>query len=479
MRRLPRLMTSSALLSLGVIGGAGLSFLFQLAAARGLGPRGYGAFTASLSFVTLWAIVMEGGIGLALTREASADPARLAWALRLALWKLGLALFGIAGAIVSAWLLRFDASVVGLVGILAVGMAGVSAMRLAFAVFRAIGRFGWEAVLSAAQKLILILLAAAVLAFGADAAGIGVAFTTSYLVGGLAALTIARRLGGPAFDSSASAERPPAGFFAWTCLPLLAVELFSGIYFKVDQVVLLRLRGLEETGLYAAAFRVIEMLLLLLGGTMTVLFPRLAGSAREAPDAFRRDFVRAWRTLVVIGVVIAVNGWLWAVRLLPVVFGSAYGPSQAILHILLGAVPFIYVNALLSAALIATGHERFYAGATALGALANLSLNLLLVPRSGATAAAWVAVGTAGLLLLVCLLGLRDHGPIVPLASTLAIAAGGVLATVFGAWMIGDRLLGRGVFALAASTVLWEAAAPWPLRTLLGARALTGAENEP
>ncbi len=479
MRRLPRLMTSSALLSLGVIGSAGLGFLFQLAAARGLGPGGYGAFTASLSFVTLWAIVMEGGIGLALTREASADPGRLAWAPRLALWKLRLALLGSVGAIASAWLLQFDARVVTLVGILAIAMAGFSAMRLAFAILRVIGRFGWEAVLSAAQKLILILFAAAALALGAEAAGIGLAFTASYVIVGLAALAITRRLSGPVLGSDASTERPPAGFFAWTCLPLLAVELFSGLYFRVDQVLLLRLRGLEETGLYAAAFRVIEMLLLLLGGTMTVLFPRLAESARGAPAAFRSDFVRAWRTLVVIAVVIAVNGWLWGVTLIPVVFGSAYGAAQATLRILLCAVPFIYVNALLSAALIATSHERFYAGATALSALANLSLNVLLVPRWGATAAAWVAVGTAGLLLPGCLPGLGDSGPSVPFASTFAIAAGGVLAAVFGAWMIGDRLLGRGLFALTTSAVLWEAAAPWPLRKFLGARALSGAKNEP
>jgi len=469
--RLPRLMTSSALLSLGVVGSAGLGFLFQLAAARGLGPVGYGAFTASLSYVTLWAIVMEGGIGLPLTREASADPRRLAWASRFALWKLGLALLGVAGAVVSAWLLEFEARVVGLVGIMAVGMAAVSAMRLAFAILRAIGRFTWEAALSTAQKLVLVSLTAAAFRIGTDAEGLALMFTVSYGIVAAAAMAVAWRARGLHVGSPANAAHPPAGFFRRTCVPLFAIELFSTLYFRVDQVLILRLRGPEETGLYAVAFRVIEMSLLLLSGTITVLFPRLTESARGAPATFRADVIRAWRTLVVSSVVMAVNGWLWGVMMIPLLFGRAYGPAQANLHILLGALPLVYLNALLSVALIALGHERFYAGGTAACAVVNLTLNLLLIPQWGATAAAWVTVITAGVLFIVCMVRVRDLGLLTHLPFALKTSAGGALAVVFGWWMLPDRPLERSVFALAVSVVLWEAAAPWPLRRVLGKRA--------
>jgi O-antigen/teichoic acid export membrane protein len=155
------------------------------------------------------------------------------------------------------------------------------------------------------------------------------------------------------------------------------------------------------------------------------------------------------------------------------VFGSAYAPAQGTLHVLLCAVPFIYLNSLLSVSLIALGHERFYAGATALCTVVNLGLNLLLVPRWGATAAAWVAVATAGVLFLACVVGLREVGPIVPFGSTVTIAAVGALAAAFGLWAMSDRPLERGALALALSAVLWEAAGPWPLRKLLGARALS------
>jgi O-antigen/teichoic acid export membrane protein len=461
-----RFLTSSVILDAGLLFAAGLGFLFHVMAARGLGPVAYGAFTASLSYVTLWAVVMEGGTGLALTREASADPRRLAWASRFARWRLGLALLGVAGAVASAWVFRFEARVIGLVAILALAMAGLSATRLAFAIFRAVGRFTWEAVLSTAQKLVLVLLAAGALALGTGAEGVAAAFALSYAITTLPAVTRAGRATRPAVDSPADPAHPPAGFFLRTCVPLFAIELLTGLYFKADQVLLLRLRGAEETGFYAVAFRIVEALLLLVAGVMTVLFPRLAASVRGAPDAFRADFVRAWRALWVGGVLFAVNGWLWAVTLVPLIFGSAYAPAQAPLRILLGAIPLIYVNYLLTQSLVAAGRERFYASGTALCTVVNLGLNVLLIPRWGATAAAWVTIATEAVLLVVSVLGLRTLGSIIPLSSTVMTGAGVALAVAVGWWALPDRPVERGLLALAVSAITWEMAAPWPLRTL-------------
>jgi O-antigen/teichoic acid export membrane protein len=432
-------------------------------AARGLGPLGYGAFAASLAHVSLWAVVMDGGIGLALTREASADPRRLAWAPRFAIWRTRLALLGMTGAVVSAWMLQFEARAIGLVAILAAGMAGLTAIRFASAIFRALGRFTAQAVVATAQKLILVLLTAGGVALAVGVEGVALAFTLSYAVVALPALAQAWRAASAAPSAETSA---PAGFFLRTCVPLFAIELFTALYFRVDQVLLLRLRGPEETGVYAVAFRVVEALLLLVAGVMTVLFPRLAASVRGAPDTFRRDFQRAWRVLWLGGTLIALNGWLWAVSLMPRIFGSAYAAAETVLAVLLGAVPLAYVNALLTQSLVAAGRERVYALGAVLCTLANVGLNVLLIPRWGAAAAAWVTIATEGVLLVVCVIALRPLGHLVPLSSTMLTGAAVALATVVGWWMLADRPLERGLFALAVSVVSWELVAPWPLRRL-------------
>lgn len=202
------------------------------------------------------------------------------------------------------------------------------------------------------------------------------------------------------------------------------------------------------------------------------LGPSGYGAFTVAMSFVAPDFVRAWRILWVGGIVFALNGWLWAVSLVPVVFVSAYAPAQAPLHVLLMAVPLEYVNYLLTQSLLAAGHERLYAiGAAACAAL-NVGVNLLAIPRWGAAGAAWATVMTESALLLVCLLGLRDVWRIIPLSATLVTGAIFAGTVTLGWWALCERPFARGALALVVSVVCWEAAAPWPLRKLL-ARPIT------
>jgi hypothetical protein len=196
---------------------------------------------------------MEGGIGVALPGKPQQTATYRRWAPTLALWRIRLALVGVAGAVVSAWLLHFEFQVLGLIAILAVGMIGLSAMRLAFSIFRAVGWFTWEARCSTLQKFALLPLTAGALFLGTGAAGVALAFTLSYAIAAVPAVGRAFNAVRPDLAAPPDAARPPAGFFLWTCVPLFAIDLLTGLYFKLDQVLLLRLRGPEETGLYAVS----------------------------------------------------------------------------------------------------------------------------------------------------------------------------------------------------------------------------------
>ncbi len=131
-----------------------------------------------------------------------------------------------------------------------------------------------------------------------------------------------------------------------------------------------------------------------------------------------------------------------------------------------------YVNYLLTQSLIATGRERFHAIGAAVCAGVNLGLNLLLIPTWGPAGAAWATVATEGTLLGICLSGLGQLARIIPLGPTLLTGAAAGLTVAGGWWGLPDRPLSQGVLALVVSAVVWEAASPGPLRTLLsGARA--------
>src|SRR5262249_51354745 len=145
------------------------------------------------------------------------------------------------------------------------------------------------------------------------------------------------------------------------------------------------------------------------------------------------------------------NGWLWGVRLLPLVFGGAYTAAEAPLRILLASIPLAYVNALLAQSLVATGRERRYAAGAAVCASVNLGLNLLLIPTWGAAGAAWATIATEGVLLVVCLSSLHNLGPIIPFVPSLVTGVGAALAVAVGWWALPDRAVERGLFAFAVS----------------------------
>jgi O-antigen/teichoic acid export membrane protein len=335
-------------------------------------------------------------------------------------------------------------------------------MRLAFAVLRAVRVFEWEAALPALQKGLALGLAAAALLAGAGAAGVAAAFSLSYALTCLLAL---HRAGREVRRAPArGAERGPSiRFLLGTCAPLFLIELLTNLYFRLDQVLLLRLRGAEETGIYAAAYRVLEALLLMVAGAMTVLFPRLAAAARREAGRFRADFVRAWNGLWLAGLLLAINGSLWGAGLLPALLGRAYAPSEAPLRILLPALPLLYVNYLLTQSLIARGREGFYAAGAGACAVLNLGLNLLLIPPLGARGAAYATLATEGALLVICLHGLGEMARAVP--ARLTFVTGIAAAAIVPAGLaLEAQILWRVLLASVLSVGMWEIFSPWPLR---------------
>jgi O-antigen/teichoic acid export membrane protein len=453
-------IASSLTLTTGLVLSSGLGLVFHLLAARLLEPEGYGNFSAALTYATIWATVMEGGTSAVLTREAAAEPGRLGWIRRLGAWKLGLTVLGVAGAATTAVAVGLASPVPELVVILAVGMAAYGGMRLGWAALRAIGAFTWEAGTSVAQKLLLLGFLGLAWLGEPRPATVALAFSASYAAGAVLLLLAVWR---PV--RQAPAARPPALAVLWRrCVPLTLVELLTNVYFRMDQVMLVALRGPVETGLYGAAYRVLQALQLPVSGLMAALFPRLARAARGSAVDFGADFVPAWRLLWATGLGLAINGWLWAADLVPRLFGEAYDGAREPLRLLLAAVPLLHLNALLTQTLIAKGRDGFYAAGAAVCAAVNIGANAVLIPGWGAAGAAWATLLTEVALGAICLWGLRSLRPLLP-AGPMALTAGGaVIATAAGLVALPDQAVLRALVGVVVSLVIWEAVGPWPLR---------------
>jgi len=174
--------------------------------------------------------------------------------------------------------------------------------------------------------------------------------------------------------------------------PLALATAATMVYVRIDHVMLRSMVGPAETGVYAAATRVMEILHslpLMLAASMS---PGLVQSLSRGPEEYqfqmRRFFnlaaVSAWGAALVCALAAP-----WAI---PLLFGPAFAPAGVILTVLAFSLPLIAMGIARQEYLINAGRQRFQLATTILGASLNVALNAWAIPRWGGLGAAVVTV---------------------------------------------------------------------------------------
>lgn len=238
------------------------------------------------------------------------------------------------------------------------------------------------------------------------------------------------------------------------------VVLCQKMYLYIDVLVVLFVRGENELGAYAAAFRVLTPAFLLPGIAFAPLIPLLARNAANARERYQRQVEQTLRLALAVGALGSALGVALGPDLVAALYRGQY--TQAPLDItpavqwLSASLMPVYVTAAASIALLAAGRERVLLGVVGAGFALNLIANLLLVPHWGFHAAAiTTAITEWSVCVWVCTLVFGCRRPQWPARSALlpflpAATAAAVCANVPGEPV--SRLfvgLGVGLAALA------------------------------
>lgn len=182
--------------------------------------------------------------------------------------------------------------------------------------------------------------------------------------------------------------------------------LLSGIaevlYLKIDIVMLEWLRGTAETGLYAAAARLSEVWYAVPIVIVASVFPALM-AGRENAAQWNRQLQTTLDGLIAIALTIAVVLQLIAPVLVVTLFGPDFAGAAPMLSMHIWAALFVFMRALFSRWLIAEDLLAFSLVTHGVGAVANVLLNLWLIPiygGIGAAAATVISYASAGWLSL-------------------------------------------------------------------------------
>jgi O-antigen/teichoic acid export membrane protein len=414
LRRIIRSFFSAAFMRLV---SAGLSFVFFVLLARARGDVALGEFSTVLAFFIFSQNLPLLGLHLALIRDVSADHASLP--------RLGAnaAVLGLAASIPCAaalglvGLFLYPPSTHAAFALVALSLIPSAVIAVSESLLTAQERVDVVATLSVAENLARVLLWLGVLWSGLS--------TTAFF-----AVLLATRVGAVAAHYRWGRLRPLARRalvdatvlrrLLGMCPTFLAILLLAAGINRLDFLVLSRMGTLKDVGLYAAAYRVYEMALMVPQLLSVALYPALSRAIQRSPEASAEIVRKVFRVYTLLGVPCAVLLLYGSAPLLQLIYGARFETAHVALEWLVAAPLLAALDQVLTTVLFA--HHR-----------QNLDLKVLIV-----------SCGTYAVLLGTLI---PRHGYEGAAAATLIVAA---LQVAFRYWIVRTRLGMQGLLSVLA-----------------------------
>jgi O-antigen/teichoic acid export membrane protein len=428
------------------------SALTAAAITRLLGPATYGVYGAAMATWMLLAATADFGFTLALSRDLPRHPGAHRTMLRTA-YEVGLAWSLVLTLTMAALAVAADVTTARGMALLVLAPSlltcGLSLSRALFiATFRTREVVVIDIAVGALQSGAMV--AVAVLTRGAAGVAAVVSATTALntvLVWWLAT----RRVGPP---TPAVYERAT---FVRRSAPLGVLAVMTKVYLLIDVVLVGWYVTGAPVGEYAASARLLTIFTGLAGIVTTAALP--AFSAQRADRRQLQDVVaRVWHWLAVSALPLFVAMGLFAPLVVRIALGPDYDGAVALVRILSIAGVLTVVNNVLGVLMIAIDATRPLFVQTSAAIAVNVVGNVLLLPRYGVSAAAWLTVATEVLITLGALLAVRGRIGLRSLAAaTLKPAAAIALAVAVGLalarWQVAAALVSSVCFAGALTAL--------------------------
>lgn len=176
-------------------------------------------------------------------------------------------------------------------------------------------------------------------------------------------------------------------------LAMFATYLAVNVYSSLDSVMLGFICGNFQVGIYSAAVKIRTVLTTLITSVGTVLLPRLSFYiANESWDEFKRLLKKSYCAIIMMAVPMMVYFILVAKPSIIFLSGAEYAEAAKPMRILM---PIMLITSLSNITgmqiLIPTGGEWKFAVSVTCGAIVDVILNVIFIPKMGANGA---AIGT-------------------------------------------------------------------------------------
>lgn len=179
-----------------------------------------------------------------------------------------------------------------------------------------------------------------------------------------------------------------------TAFPIAVSLVLVLIYFKLDTVMLSVMKPAKDVGIYSAAYKVLEAVIFLPAIYIGLVMPLLSRFAVKSKAEFTKTFKSAFNVITIFALYFSAYIFLMSDWIVRAIGGGAFLEASPVLKILSFAILLIFFGNLGGNAIIALNLQKKAMWIYLTGAVINVGLNFLLIPRYSYFAAASTTVLT-------------------------------------------------------------------------------------
>lgn len=363
-----------------------IAVCFVIYISRTLGSEGLGAYAAIMAFFFFFEKVAQAGFHHLIIRDVAVDKTRANTYLANAI------LIAIASSLITMPLLMLVLKLVNYPGdlalnirILSLSMVFVVLKNFYLSFFDAIQRMEYKSLISISQEIMRTGIGILMIYLGFGINGLIWSLVFYRIVISFLCLFILSRLG-----------IKPEWKIDWQLLisllkqssTFLLIGLITTTYWRVDVVMLTKMRGVEEVGFYTAAYRFLEILKGFSYAYIAALYPIFASAFYGIKKAFVRKVSLSIRYLFIFSFPVALGTTILADKIILLVYGDGFSGSIHVLKILIWTICFFPIALVFAKGLVSSKNQKYDLQANVIAMIINILLNYFLIGLFGIYGAA-------------------------------------------------------------------------------------------
>jgi len=365
-------------------------------AARELGAGGWGIFAYALSIASLLMIFSDMGIENLVAREISQK-------------KYNHKMFISAAFLLKSIILTISITLVifvspyisnitearGLFFIIAVIFFFDVIRNMGFAINRVMEKMEREMMTKVTMNFVILGLGIVLISMNPSPLSLAIAYATGSATGALLILSCIRK---NIIEFITKTNTEAVKLVLETALPFAVMALVGSIMGNTDIFMLGIWKAPEDIGLYAAAQRFFQFIIIVPSMIASASFPLMARLANKDNEKFKVVLEKTLEVFMLIGIPITFGGLILANQIIPLVFGQAYLEAIPVFQILMIMLLVSFPLILLINSIFVYNQQKKLVAANIFGVIMNVILNFFLIPKFGITGAAVATLASTSMI---------------------------------------------------------------------------------